>query len=55
MPALLIKYPGYTDISEHRPEYALYAGLAGSYIFRPDKTLVNRNKVNRTPYIFLVS
>jgi hypothetical protein len=55
MPALLIKYPGYTDISEHWPEYTLYVGLANALMFRPDPTLVNQHKVNHIPYIFLVS
>jgi hypothetical protein len=54
-PTYLSKYPGYADISEHEPGYALYAGLADTLIFRPDPTLVNQHKVNLIPYIFLVS
>jgi hypothetical protein len=55
MPAYLSKYPGYADISEHLPGYALYAGLADTLIFQPDPTLVNHHRVNCIPYIFLVS
>jgi hypothetical protein len=55
MPALLIKYPDYTNISEHWPGYTLYAGLADALIFWPDPTLVNQHKANHLPYIFLVS
>jgi hypothetical protein len=54
-PALLIKYPGYADVSEHRPGYSLYAGLADTLISRPGPSLVNQHKVNHFPYIFLVS
>jgi hypothetical protein len=48
-------YPGYADISEHWPIYGLYAGLADTLIFWPGPTLVNQQKVNHFPYVFLVS
>jgi hypothetical protein len=35
MPAHIIMYPSYADISEHWPVYGLYAGLADTPIFRP--------------------
>jgi hypothetical protein len=55
MPAYIIMYPSYADISEHRPEYGLYAGLADTSIFRPGPILVNQHKVNYSPHVFLVS
>jgi hypothetical protein len=55
MPAYIIMYPSYADISEHRPGYGLYAGLADTSIFRPGPILVNQHKVNYSPHVFLVS
>jgi hypothetical protein len=55
MPAHIIMYPNYADISEHWPGYGLYAGLTDTPIFRPGPILVNQHKVNHFPHIFLVS
>jgi hypothetical protein len=43
-PVLLIKYPGYANISEHGRDMPLYAGLADTLIFWPDPTLVNQSQ-----------
>jgi hypothetical protein len=55
MPALIITYTGYADISEHWLGYGLYAGLADTPICRLGPILVNHHKVNHFPHIFVVS
>jgi hypothetical protein len=44
--------PTYLNIGQ---DTRLYAGLADTLIFWPDPTSVNQHRVNRIPYIFLVS
>jgi hypothetical protein len=55
MPAYIIMYSSYANISEHWLRYGLYAGLANTSIFWPDPILVNQHKVNHSPHVFLVS